>query len=130
MAQTDAMTDSFLAGQGIPVDLRHVETELTKLWGPAAEQAGGPELENPHVTRIVLANLVVECLVGECESLAGCSRRSSRGSPAGRSCSAGRTTPGVGSRPRSRRFATCRPRACRRSAPSGSCSGPGRMRST
>ncbi len=65
----DAMTDSFLAGQGIPVDLGDVETELTKLWGPAAEQAGGPELENPHVTRIALANLVVESLVGGCESL-------------------------------------------------------------
>ena len=61
----DAMTDSFLAGQGIPVDLGQVETELTKLWGPAAEQAGGPELENPHVTRIALANLVVECPAGD-----------------------------------------------------------------
>jgi hypothetical protein len=69
MAQTDAMTDSFLAGQGIPVDLRQVETELMKLWGPAAEQAGGPELENPHVTRISLANLVVESLTGGGESL-------------------------------------------------------------
>ncbi len=46
-----------------------IETELAKLWGPAAEQIGGPELENPHVTRIVLANLVVECLGGHCESL-------------------------------------------------------------
>ena len=54
---------------GIPVDLRDIETELTKLWGPAAEQVGGPELENPHVTRIVLANLVVECLDGDGESL-------------------------------------------------------------
>lgn len=67
----DAMTDSFLAGQGIPVDLAQVETELMKLWGPAAEQAGGPELENPHVTRIALANLVVECLAEECELLCG-----------------------------------------------------------
>jgi glucose-6-phosphate dehydrogenase assembly protein OpcA len=69
MAQTDAMTDTFLAGQGIPVDLGQVETELSKLWGPAAEQAGGPELENPHVTRIALANLVVESLGESCESL-------------------------------------------------------------
>lgn len=67
----DAMTDSFLAGQGIPVEPGQVETELMKLWGPAAEQAGGPELENPHVTRIALANLVVECLAGSCESLCG-----------------------------------------------------------
>jgi glucose-6-phosphate dehydrogenase assembly protein OpcA len=65
----DAMTDSFLAGQGIPVDLGQVEMELMKLWGPAAEQAGGPELENPHVTRISLANLVVESLTGGGESL-------------------------------------------------------------
>ncbi len=71
MTQTDAMTDSFLAGQGIPVDLGQVETELSKLWGPAAEQAGGPEVENPHVTRIALANLVVECLVGDCGPLCG-----------------------------------------------------------
>lgn len=65
----DAMTDSFLEGQGIPVELGQVETELSKLWGPAAELAGGPELENPHVTRIALANLVVERLAGGCESL-------------------------------------------------------------
>jgi glucose-6-phosphate dehydrogenase assembly protein OpcA len=71
MAQTDAMTDSFLAGQGIPVELGQVETELMKLWGPAAEQAGGPELENPHVTRIALANLVVESLASGGDSLCG-----------------------------------------------------------
>lgn len=71
MAQTDAMTDSFLAGQGIPVEPGQVETALMKLWGPAAELAGGPELENPHVTRIALANLVVECLAGSCDSLCG-----------------------------------------------------------
>ena len=65
----DATTDSFLEGQGIPVDLHRIESELAKLWGPAAEQIGGPELEKAHVTRIVLANLVVECLAGECESL-------------------------------------------------------------
>jgi len=64
-----ATTDSFLEGQGIPVDLPNIEAELAKLWGPAAEQVGGPDLENPHVTRIVLANLVVECLDGDGESL-------------------------------------------------------------
>ena len=69
MVQADATTDSFLEGQGIPVELPNIETELAKLWGPAAEQVGGPELENPHVTRIVLANLVVECLHGDGESL-------------------------------------------------------------
>jgi glucose-6-phosphate dehydrogenase assembly protein OpcA len=65
----DATSVSFLEGQGIPVDLRNIETELSKLWGPAAEQIGGPELENPNVTRIVLANLVVECLDGDGETL-------------------------------------------------------------
>ena len=67
----DAMTDSFLEGQGIPVDLPEIETTLTKLWGPAAEQVGGPELDNPHVTRIALANLVVEGLEGDCPQLRG-----------------------------------------------------------
>ncbi len=69
MARSDATTASFLEGQGIPVNLPNIETELSKLWGPAAEQIGGPELENPHVTRIVLANLVVECLDGDGELL-------------------------------------------------------------
>ena len=55
-----APTDAFLSGQGIPVDPGRVEDELSNLWGPAAERAGGPELENPSVTRVVLANLVVE----------------------------------------------------------------------
>jgi glucose-6-phosphate dehydrogenase assembly protein OpcA len=64
-----ATTDSFLDGKGIAVDLPQIESELAKLWGPAAEQIGGPELESPHVTRIVLANLAVECLGGDCLSL-------------------------------------------------------------
>ena len=66
----DATAAPMIEGQGIAVELRDVEPELAKLWGPAAEQDGGPELENPHVTRIVLANLVVECLGGNVESLA------------------------------------------------------------
>lgn len=53
-------TDAFLSGQGIPVEPGRIEEELTKLWGPAAERAGGPELDHPNVTRVVLANLVVE----------------------------------------------------------------------
>jgi hypothetical protein len=69
MIESTATTDSFLDGQGIPVDLPSIETELAKLWGPAAEQIGGPELENPNVTRIVLANLVVVSLDGDCQSL-------------------------------------------------------------
>jgi hypothetical protein len=69
MAQFEATTGSFLEGQGIPVDLHDIETELMRLWGTAAGQAGGPELETPHVTRIVLANLMVEVLDREAESL-------------------------------------------------------------
>ncbi len=56
----EATSDAFLSGQGIPVEPGQVESELIRLWGPAAELAGGPDLEHPNVTRIVLANLVVE----------------------------------------------------------------------
>jgi len=62
---SDPMSDAFLQGQGIPVELREVESTLERLWGPAAERVGGPEPEHPHVTRIVLANLVVERLAAE-----------------------------------------------------------------
>ena len=55
----DSSTDAFLQGQGIPVDPRSIEAELIRLWGPAAERLGGPDLEHPTVTRVVLANLVV-----------------------------------------------------------------------
>src|SRR5438309_11511787 len=56
---TTTTTDAFLSGEGVPVDLHDIETELIRLWGPAAERAGGPVPERPNVTRIVLANLVV-----------------------------------------------------------------------
>ncbi len=52
-------TAAFLQGQGVPVALADIEAELTRLWGPAAEQVGGPDLDQPSVTRVVLANLVV-----------------------------------------------------------------------
>lgn len=52
-------TEAFLGGQGIPVDPSRIEAELDALWGPAAEQAGGPDLDQPTVTKLVLANLVV-----------------------------------------------------------------------
>ena len=52
-------SNAFLSGQGIPVDLSKIETALADLWGPAAEREGGPDLENPSVTRVTLANLVV-----------------------------------------------------------------------
>ncbi len=54
-----ATSDEFLSGQGVPVELHDIENELMRLWGPAAEQVGGPDLENPNVTRVALANLVV-----------------------------------------------------------------------
>lgn len=55
MPETSPMT----SGHGIPVDLSMIETELTKLWGPAARRAGGPEVERPNMTRVALANLIV-----------------------------------------------------------------------
>ena len=55
----DAASDAFLQGQGVPVALTDIEAELTRLWGPAAVLVGGPDLEHPSVTRVVLANLVV-----------------------------------------------------------------------
>jgi hypothetical protein len=64
-----ATSDAFLQGQGIPVDLHEVEPTLQQLWGPAAELAGGPEVEHPHVTRVALANLVVERLTPDAERL-------------------------------------------------------------
>jgi hypothetical protein len=66
---SDATSDAFLQGQGIPVDLREISNTLEHLWGPAAEQFGGPEIDHPNLTRIVLANLVVESLTGECSDL-------------------------------------------------------------
>ncbi len=52
-------SDAFLSGQGIPVAPGEIEAELARLWGPSAERVGGPDLENPNVTRVSLANLVV-----------------------------------------------------------------------
>ena len=59
MSENHTTTDAFLSGEGVPVDLHDIETELIRLWGPAAERAGSPVPEQPTVTRIVLANLVV-----------------------------------------------------------------------
>ena len=67
MAETTS--DAFLQGQGIPVDLREIVPTLEQLWGPAAEVVGGPEPEHPSVTRIVLADLVVERLCPEAETI-------------------------------------------------------------
>jgi glucose-6-phosphate dehydrogenase assembly protein OpcA len=59
---SDATSDAFLNGQGIPVELPKIEDALAQLWGPAAEREGGPDLEHPAVTRVALANLVVGAL--------------------------------------------------------------------
>jgi glucose-6-phosphate dehydrogenase assembly protein OpcA len=56
----ESATDAFLSGQGLAVEPGRVEAELSRLWGPAAERVGGPVVDNPHVTRVVLTNLVVE----------------------------------------------------------------------
>lgn len=56
---TPTSSDAFLSGQGVPVDLGKIETALADLWGTAAEREGGPTVENPTVTRVSLANLVV-----------------------------------------------------------------------
>jgi glucose-6-phosphate dehydrogenase assembly protein OpcA len=66
---SDATAAPFFEGQGISVELRDVEAELTKLWGPAALELAGSDALTPHVTRVVLANLVVECLGGNALAL-------------------------------------------------------------
>ncbi len=54
-----ATSDAFLSGQGVPVTLGEIESELIRLWGPAADRMGGEDHDAANVTRIVLANLVV-----------------------------------------------------------------------
>ena len=65
----DTSSSDFLSGQGLPVALHGVEVELARLWGPAAELAGGPDVEHPSVTRIVLANLVIAARSDDTEGL-------------------------------------------------------------
>lgn len=59
---TTESSDAFLSGQGVPVDLARVDDELARLWGPAAEREGGPDLDQPAVTRIAQANLIIGSL--------------------------------------------------------------------
>ncbi|MFO0951037.1 MAG: glucose-6-phosphate dehydrogenase assembly protein OpcA [Isosphaeraceae bacterium] len=58
-----ASSDDFLSGQGVAVEVNKIETELTRLWGPAAEEAKAGEAAakggHANVTRVVLSNLVV-----------------------------------------------------------------------
>ena len=79
------MSDAFLSGQGIPVALDEIEGELVRLWGPSAGRVGGPDLENPNVTRVALANLVVARLSNDGQSLASASIRWWLAGRAGRS---------------------------------------------
>ncbi len=58
MATSDH-NDEFLSGRGIAVGLDELEDQLAGLWGPAVEQAAGPDVDAPAVTRVVLANLIV-----------------------------------------------------------------------
>jgi len=58
---TTTAANPFLEGQGVPVELRDIEAELARLWGPAAIEAGGEQNELA-VTRLTLANLVIESL--------------------------------------------------------------------
>jgi glucose-6-phosphate dehydrogenase assembly protein OpcA len=66
----DATPTPLLGSQGISVELRDVEAELARLWKPAALELSGSEPESPHVTRVALANLVLECSDSDVESLA------------------------------------------------------------
>lgn len=59
IGMSNLTSERFLGGRGIAVDPREIEARLGDLWGPAAEQVGGPDIDQPAVTRIVLANLVV-----------------------------------------------------------------------
>ena len=122
---SEATTDSFLDGQGIPVALPQIEAELAKLWGPAAEQIGGPDVENPHVTRIVLANLVLECLGGDGESLGPVLETVIARFPCRAIVVRGSTTLNAISMLKCRRCATCRHPGCPRCARSASCCRPG-----
>jgi glucose-6-phosphate dehydrogenase assembly protein OpcA len=56
---SDSRSTAFFSGQGIAVEVPEIEAKLTELWGPATEREGGPDVENPALTRVVLANLVV-----------------------------------------------------------------------
>lgn len=59
---TITASDAFLDGQGVAVEFARIEDALDELWGPAAELAGGPDIDQPSVTRVVLANIVVVAL--------------------------------------------------------------------
>ena len=128
---TDAIAAPLIDGQGIPVELRDVEAELARLWGPAALELGEPEPASAHVTRSRTGQPRARVPgPGRCRRSNRCWQRSWNGFPAGRSCFVSRTTLLERSRPRSRRCAICHHRANRKFAPSRSCCEPDRTRST
>jgi len=62
-------SEAFLSGQGVPVPLSTIETELTRLWGPSTDGIDGAAPDHPTVTRLSLANLVVGCLGPDSEAV-------------------------------------------------------------
>jgi hypothetical protein len=62
---SEPASEAFLNGEGIPVALHQIEQALEDLWGPAADREGGPEHQNPTVTRLILSNLVVADLTNQ-----------------------------------------------------------------
>jgi glucose-6-phosphate dehydrogenase assembly protein OpcA len=55
----DESSSAFLDGIGVSVELPEIEAKLAELWGPAAAREGGPDVEKPALTRVVLANVAV-----------------------------------------------------------------------
>ena len=125
---TDAATTPLIDGQGIPVELRDVDAELARLWGPAALEVDGLR-EARHITGVVLANLVLECLDGDAQARTCAGNRGGtiplpddRALQVGRRCAKGHSRD-LGY------CAICRLRGSRRSARSTSCCGQDRTRS-
>ena len=56
-------SDAFLSGQGVPVAPGRWRPSWQDSGARRPSGCGGPDLENPNVTRVSLANLVVACLV-------------------------------------------------------------------
>ena len=116
----DATTICPTDALGIPVDLRDVEAELARLWGPAALELGVPKPECPNVTRVVLANLVLECLDADIDTLSPVLATVMAQFPCLAIVLCGSTDPAKVTAEISTRFATCRHRASRRCAPNRS----------
>ncbi len=123
-----ATSDDFLSGQGVPVDLHDIETELERLWAPAAEEVGESGAGHANVTRIVLSNLVVATRAANCARLEGGPHGLDPPPQPHHRLAAYRRRRPRRPRRRSPRSATSPRRAFRRSARSGSCSARVRKR--